>query len=98
LENSTQAGDSSSERASGTESLISAVIWPSAYLNQLPADQSALDHLGRPIPIEPRNDFQFQSHAIRSGWLFDPVSVPNLRLTVQDTNQVAVGGALIQLQ
>jgi hypothetical protein len=29
------------------------------YLNQLPPDQTGTDHLGRPIAIAPRNDFQF---------------------------------------
>lgn len=66
------------------------------YLNQLPPDQSALDHLGRPIPIEPRNDFQFHRVMLFSqGWLFSPkFQYSTFLWTVQDTNQVAVGGAL----
>ncbi len=66
------------------------------YLNQLPPDQSADDHLGRPIPIEPRNDFQFHRVMLFSqGWLFDPkFQYMTFVWTVQDTNQVAVGGAL----
>jgi hypothetical protein len=66
------------------------------YLNQLPADQSARDHLGRPIPIEPRNDFQLHRVMLFSqGWLFDPkFQFMTFVWTVQDTNQVAVGGAL----
>ena len=66
------------------------------YLNQLPPDQSAMDHLGRPIPIEPRNDFQFHRVMLFSqGWLFDPkFQYSTFVWTVQDTNQVAVGGAL----
>jgi hypothetical protein len=66
------------------------------YLNQLPADQSARDHLGRPIPIEPRNDFQFHRVMLFSqGWLFSPkFQYLTFLWTVQDTNQVAVGGAL----
>jgi len=66
------------------------------YLNQLPADQSARDHLGRPIPVEPRNDFQFHRVMLFSqGWLFSPKFTYLAFLwTVQDTNQVAVGGAL----
>lgn len=66
------------------------------YLNQLPPDQSGTDHLGRPIPIEPRNDFQFHRVMLFSqGWLFSPKFQYNTFLwTVQDTNQVAVGGAL----
>lgn len=66
------------------------------YLNQLPPAQSALDHLGRPIPIEPRNDYQFHRVMLFSqGWLFDPkFRYQTFVWTVQDTNQVAVGGAL----
>ena len=66
------------------------------YLNQLPPDQSALDHLGRPIPIEPRNDFQFHRVMLfAQGWLFSPkFQYQTFVWTVQDTNQVAVGGAL----
>jgi hypothetical protein len=66
------------------------------YLNQLPPDQSATDHLGRPIPIEPREDFQFHRVMLFSqGWLFDPkFQYSTFVWTVQDTNQVAVGGAL----
>jgi len=66
------------------------------YLNQLPPDQSATDHLGRPIPIEPRNDFQFHRVMLFSqGWLFNPkFQYSTFVWTVQDTNQVAVGGAV----
>lgn len=66
------------------------------YLNQLPPDQSARDHLGRPIPIAPRNDFQFHRVMLFSqGWLFSPkFQYSTFVWTVQDTNQVAVGGAL----
>jgi hypothetical protein len=66
------------------------------YLNQLPPSQSALDHLGRPIPIEPRNDFQFHRVMLfAQGWLFDRrFQYQTFVWTVQDTNQVAVGGAL----
>lgn len=66
------------------------------YLNQLPPSQSALDHLGRPIPIQPRNDFQFHRVMLFSqGWLFSPkFQYSTFVWTVQDTNQVAVGGAL----
>lgn len=66
------------------------------YLNQLPPDQTATDHLGRPIPVEPRNDFQFHRVMLFSqGWLFDPkFQFSTFVWTVQDTNQVAVGGAL----
>lgn len=66
------------------------------YLNQFPADQSALDHLGRPITVSPRQDFQFHRVMLFSqGWLFSPKFLYSTFVwTVQDTNQVAVGGAL----
>ncbi|HEX4769649.1 MAG TPA: hypothetical protein VH351_02385 [Bryobacteraceae bacterium] len=66
------------------------------YLNQLPPDQTARDHLGRPIAVDPRNDFQFHRVMLFSqGWLFSPkFQYSTFVWTVQDTNQVAVGGAL----
>jgi hypothetical protein len=66
------------------------------YLNQLPPDQSATDHLGRPYTVVPRNDFQFHRVMLFSqGWLFTPrFQYSTFVWTVQDTNQVAVGGAL----
>lgn len=66
------------------------------YLNQLPGTQSADDHLGRPVPIDPRQDFQFHRVMLFSqGWLFSPkFQYSTFLWTVQDTNQVAVGGAL----
>lgn len=66
------------------------------YLNQLPAEQSGTDHLGRPVHIDPRNDFQFHRVMLFSqGWLFSPnFQYSTFVWTVQDTNQVAVGGAL----
>ena len=66
------------------------------YLNQLPPDQTATDHLGRPIPVTPRNDFQFHRVMLFSqGWLFTPkFQYSTFLWTVQDTNQVAVGGAV----
>jgi len=66
------------------------------YLNQLPPDQTTTDHLGHPIPVEPRNDFQFDRVMLFSqGWLFTPkFQYSTFLWTVQDTNQVAVGGAL----
>ncbi|MBV9670059.1 MAG: hypothetical protein JOZ43_03800 [Acidobacteriales bacterium] len=70
------------------------------YLNQLPPDQSATDHLGRSIPVVPRNDFQFHRVMLFSqGWLIDPkFQYSTFVWTVQDTNQVAVGGcSLLQL-
>ena len=66
------------------------------YLNQLPPDQTATDHLGRPYPVTPRNDFQFHRVMLFSqGWLFSPkFQYSTFVWTVQDTNQVAVGGAV----
>lgn len=66
------------------------------YLNQMPPDQSSTDHLGRPYTVTPRRDFQFHRVMLFSqGWLFSPKFRYNTFLwTVQDTNQVAVGGAL----
>jgi hypothetical protein len=66
------------------------------YLNQLPPDQSATDHLGRPIAVDPRQDFQFHRVMLfAQGWLFSPkFNYQTFVWTVQDTNQVAVGGAL----
>jgi DNA-binding transcriptional MerR regulator len=66
------------------------------YLNQLPANQTATDHLGRPLTVTPRQDFQFHRVMLFSqGWLFNPkFEYSTFLWTVQDTNQVAVGGAL----
>jgi hypothetical protein len=66
------------------------------YLNQFPGDQTGIDHLGRPVVVEPRNDFQFHRVMLFSqGWLFSPkFQYSTFVWTVQDTNQVAVGGAL----
>ena len=66
------------------------------YLNQLPADQTAVDHLGHPVLVDPRQDFQFHRVMLFSqGWLFSQkFQYSTFVWTVQDTNQVAVGGAL----
>jgi hypothetical protein len=66
------------------------------YLTQLPADQTATDHLGRPLAVNTRNDFQFHRVMLFSqGWLFSRnFQYSTFVWTVQDTNQVAVGGAL----
>ena len=66
------------------------------YLNQLPANQSTTDHLGRPFQVTPRQDFQFHRVMLFSqGWLLSPkFQYMTFLWTVQDTNQVAVGGAL----
>jgi hypothetical protein len=66
------------------------------YLNQLPGNQSGIDHLGRPVLLNPRQDFQFHRVMLFSqGWLLSPKFLYSTFVwTVQDTNQVAVGGAL----
>jgi hypothetical protein len=66
------------------------------YLNQLPADQTAADHLGRPLTVDPRQDFQLHRVMLfAQGWLFTPkLQYGTFVWTVQDTNQVAVGGAV----
>jgi hypothetical protein len=66
------------------------------FLDQLPPDQTATDHLGRPYTVTPRKDFQFHRVMLFSqGWLFSPkFRYQTFLWTVQDTNQVAVGGAL----
>ncbi len=66
------------------------------FLDQLPGNQTAIDHLGRPIQVTPRKDFQFHRVMLFSqGWLFSPKFLYSTFLwTVQDTNQVAVGGAI----
>jgi hypothetical protein len=66
------------------------------FLDQMPGNQTAIDHLGRPILVTPRKDFQFHRVMLFSqGWLFSPkFQYSTFLWTVQDTNQVAVGGAL----
>jgi hypothetical protein len=66
------------------------------YLNQLPPEQSATDHLGRPIRVQARQDFQFHRVLLYTkGWLFSPkFNYTTVIWTVNDTTQVAVGGAL----
>ena len=66
------------------------------FLDQMPGQQTAFDHLGRPIQVTPRKDFQFHRVMLFSqGWLFSPkFQYSTFLWTVQDTNQVAVGGAL----
>ena len=66
------------------------------FLDQMPGNQTATDHLGRPLEVTPRKDFQFHRVMLFSqGWLFSPkFQYSTFLWTVQDTNQVAVGGAL----
>lgn len=66
------------------------------YLNQLPAGQTAVDHLGRPLRVAPRNDFQFHRVLL---WFYGYLFKPQFKYmafvwTVLDTTQVAVGGSL----
>lgn len=66
------------------------------YINQLPATQSYVDHLGNTKDIRTRNDFQLQRVMIFfRGFLFDPKFNYALILwTVNATTQVAVIGSL----
>lgn len=66
------------------------------FLDQMPGTQSATDHLGRQFQVNPRKDFQFHRVMLFSqGWLVSPnFQYLAFIWTVQDTNQVAVGGAL----
>jgi hypothetical protein len=66
------------------------------YLNALPPDQEATDHLGRPIPVQARQDFQFHRVMLyASGWMFDPrFKYMTFVWTVNDTTQDAIGGTL----
>lgn len=67
------------------------------YLNQLPADQSSTDHLGRPLAVQARQDFQLHRVMLfASGWFLDPkFRYYTFVWTVNDTQQVAVGGAIL---
>ena len=53
-------------------------LWISAYglfryLNQLPADQTFVDHLGRERTIDTRNDVQWHRvQAFLMGWVYNP--------------------------
>jgi hypothetical protein len=62
------------------------------YINQLPAKQSYVDHLGNSKNIDTRNDFQLQRVMMFfRGFFLDPKLNYNLTLwTVNATNQIAV--------
>ena len=64
------------------------------YINQLPVEQSYVDHLGNTRNIDTRSDFQLHRVMIFfRGFLFDPKFNYNLTLwTVNATNQIAVIG------
>lgn len=66
------------------------------YINQLPAKQSYVDHLGNTRNIDTRNDFQLQRVMVFfRGFLFDPKFNYNVTFwTVNATNQVAIIGHL----
>jgi hypothetical protein len=64
------------------------------YLNQLPADQIYLDHLGRERAVHARNDLQF--HRVQvffKGWVYDPRIRYVMNVwTVNSTGQIALVG------
>jgi hypothetical protein len=64
------------------------------YLNQLPADQTFDDHLGRERPIDTRNDILLHREMIYlGGWIYDPrLRYQGFIWTVNATTQVAVAG------
>ncbi len=66
------------------------------YLNQLPASQNNISHLGDTVPIDTRNDIQLQRIMLfTTGWLFRPRLKYSLFVwSVNSTAQVAVGGNL----
>ncbi len=66
------------------------------YINQLPASQSYVDHLGNTKNIDTRNDFQLQRVMLFfRGFFLDPKLLYNLTIwTVNATNQIAIIGNL----
>ncbi len=66
------------------------------YLNQLPADQTFVDHLGRTRTIDTRNDLQFHRVLLTfKGHVYDPrFTYTTTVWTVNATNQINVVGAL----
>lgn len=76
-------------------------LWISAYglfryLNQLPANQTFVDHLGRERTIDTRNDVQWHRvQAFLKGWVYDPRLRYTVNFwTVNATGQVAIAGML----
>lgn len=76
-------------------------LWISAYglfryLNQLPADQTFVDHLGRERTIDTRNDVQWHRvQAFLKGWVYNPRLRYTVNFwTVNATGQVALAGML----
>ncbi|HMS66311.1 MAG TPA: hypothetical protein PKD83_13795 [Ignavibacteria bacterium] len=64
------------------------------YINQLPASQSYVDHLGNSRNIDTRNDFQLQRVMVFfRGFFLDPKLNYNVTFwTVNATNQIAIIG------
>jgi hypothetical protein len=64
------------------------------YLNQLPADASYVDHLGRPRDIDTRQDLQWHRGIVYLiGWIYDPrFTYAAILWTVNATEQVAIIG------
>lgn len=63
---------------------------------QLPASQEAVDHLGRPLAVDTRQDVQLHRVMLHfRGWAYDPKFNYQLTAwTVNDTEQVKIVGAL----
>ena len=70
------------------------------YLDQLPANQSFVDHNGQTQPVDTRRDFQLHRVMLYfTGYLFNPKFNYNITLwTVNDTAQQAIVGALYYSQ
>jgi hypothetical protein len=64
------------------------------YINQLPATQTFVDHLGNTHVIDPRNDIQFHRAMLHfRGWLFDPKIRYQVTVwSVLSTNQTTLYG------
>lgn len=66
------------------------------YLNQLPAEQSFVNHLGVEVPIDTRNDFNLHRVLVHfKGWIYDQrLNYQVILWTVNATEQVRIVGAL----
>ena len=64
------------------------------YINQLPATQTFVDHLGNTNVIDPRNDIQFHRAMLHfRGWLFNPKIRYQITVwSVLSTNQTTLYG------
>ena len=82
-------------RSSAGELAISAYALV-RYLNQMPDDQTYVDHLGNERPVDGRHDiFPHRVIVWFKGWMGRPQLVYNIALwTVNTTNQVALFGNL----